>query len=105
MCQFWDSVSRDWFTELATFFATQGFVDRAFHETQDGLKLLKGSKVVDLRARPRRKRDFFAFSRSAFWMVKTRTDGEKDSSSTRIAATSSRKRHTRTRWLGASRGR
>lgn len=61
MCQVWDSVSRDWFTELATFFATQGFADRAFHEMQDGLKLLKGSKVVDLRAQAKKETRFFRF--------------------------------------------
>lgn len=61
MCQFWDSVSRDLFTKLATFFATQGFVDRAFYEMQDGLKLLKGSKVVSLRAQAKKKTRFFRF--------------------------------------------
>ena len=40
-----------------------------------GVKLKKGSKVIDLVALGKKDKRFFAFSRVAFGMVKMRTDG------------------------------
>jgi hypothetical protein len=44
---------------------------------RDGMKVSKGSKVIDLDALAKKGKRFFAFSRSAFGMVKIRTDGDR----------------------------
>jgi metallo-beta-lactamase superfamily protein len=62
-------------TELAAFFAVRGYVDTDFHQMRPGVKLKK--TVVDLRALAKNGKRFFAFSRSAFGMVKMRTDGDR----------------------------
>ncbi len=64
-------------TELAAFFTVQGFIDTDFHEMRDGVKLRKESKVVDLGVLAKKGKRFFAFSRSAFGMIKMRTDGKR----------------------------
>jgi beta-lactamase superfamily II metal-dependent hydrolase len=64
-------------TELAAFFTVRGFINTDFHEMRDGVKLRKGLKVVDLNMLAKKEKRFFAFSRSAFGMVKIRTDGER----------------------------
>jgi hypothetical protein len=63
-------------TELVAFFATEGFVGPRFHAmTTEGRQDVqrRGSRVVDV---PRRKQ-FYAFSRAAFGLVKVRTDGRR----------------------------
>lgn len=62
-------------TELAAFFAIEGFVDPRFHElTADGRAALKGKgNVVD----PAKRGRFFALSRTAFGIVMVRTDGRR----------------------------
>lgn len=64
-------------TELAAFFSVRGFIDTAFHDMRKGVKLGRGSKVVDLKALAKKEKRFFAFSRAAFGMVKIRTDGKR----------------------------
>jgi beta-lactamase superfamily II metal-dependent hydrolase len=64
-------------TELAAFFAVRGFVTTEFHAMRDGVKPRRGSKVIDLNALAKKEKQFFAFSRSAFGLVKIRTDGER----------------------------
>jgi beta-lactamase superfamily II metal-dependent hydrolase len=64
-------------TELAAFFTVEGFIDTAFHAMRDGVKVPQGLKVVDLKALAKKGKRFFAFSRSAFGMVKVRTDGDR----------------------------
>ena len=62
-------------TELAAFFAVRGFVGTAWHQMQPGFKKSQDSRVVDL-TDPKHQR-FFAFSRSAFGIVRMRTDGKR----------------------------
>jgi beta-lactamase superfamily II metal-dependent hydrolase len=62
-------------TELVAFFSVRGYVDTDFHDMRKGVKLKKGSKVIDLVALGKKDKRFFAFSRVAFGMVKMRTDG------------------------------
>jgi len=64
-------------TELAAFFSVRGFVDVAFHEMRDDATIKKGSNVVNLRALAKKEKRFCSFSRSAFGMVKIRTDGDR----------------------------
>ena len=62
-------------TELAAFFAVEGFVDPEYHELTAKGKAAAGAgeKVVDPAERGR----FFALSRRAFGIVMVRTDGER----------------------------
>ena len=64
-------------TKLAAFFSVEGFVSPEFHKMTDaGLTQLKkrgSSKIVDIEKRKR----FFAFSRTAFGIVKVRTNGKR----------------------------
>jgi hypothetical protein len=64
-------------TELVAFFQTEGFVRREFHKIDaKGELLLKGSKAqVDERLR--KLGSFFSFSRTAYGIVRVRTDGER----------------------------
>jgi hypothetical protein len=62
-------------TELAAFFAIEGFVDPRYHDLNaDGRTAIKGKeKVVE----PKKRGRFFALSRRAFGIVMVRTDGKR----------------------------
>ena len=62
-------------TEMVAFFHVEGFVGPYYHAvTSNGIKAInkRFTKIVDLRKRER----FFSFSRSAFGIVKVRTNGK-----------------------------
>lgn len=60
-------------TELVAFFQVEGWIRDEYHElTAEGKKAVNGGGVVD----PNEK-DFFAFSRAAFGLVRVRTDGKR----------------------------
>jgi hypothetical protein len=62
-------------TELAAFFAVRGFVGTQWHSMVTGLKKKDLAGVVDLARKGNE--SFFAFSRAAFGIVRTRTDGKR----------------------------
>jgi beta-lactamase superfamily II metal-dependent hydrolase len=64
-------------TELAAFFAVRGYVDTAYHQMRSEARIGRGSRIVDLDALAKKEKRFFAFSRSAFGIVKVRTDGKR----------------------------
>lgn len=61
-------------TELVAFFRTVGFVYPERHAYKDGAYVVKNGKVVDRKNVPH---SFFAFDRTAYGLVKTRTDGKR----------------------------
>jgi beta-lactamase superfamily II metal-dependent hydrolase len=62
-------------TELAAFFAVRGFVGTKWHAMQPGLAKKDMQSVVDLGDEKNGR--FFSFSRAAFGIVRTRTDGKR----------------------------
>ncbi len=64
-------------TELVAFFKAEGFMRPEFHElAEDGAALIEaGQPAVNETAKARG--EFFAFSRTAFGLVRTRTDGRR----------------------------
>jgi beta-lactamase superfamily II metal-dependent hydrolase len=61
-------------TELVAFFEMQGYVSPERHEMKDGVVVIVDGKVMEVKKIGNR---FFAFSRAAFGLVKTRTDGQR----------------------------
>jgi hypothetical protein len=62
-------------TELVAFFETRGYVDPERHVMRDGkVVMTRGGKPAEL-ARPMPR--FFAFSRTAYGLVRLRTDGRR----------------------------
>ncbi|HSK78627.1 MAG TPA: MBL fold metallo-hydrolase [Thermoanaerobaculia bacterium] len=62
-------------TELAAFFEVRGYVGTKWHAMAAGLKKKDFEGAVDLTTKKNER--FFAFSRSAFGIVRTRTDGKR----------------------------
>ena len=63
-------------TEMVAFFNVVGYVDPECHEMRDGLAVIEDG-AVKLLGESKRRPSFFAFKRTAFGLVKTRTDGER----------------------------
>ncbi|MDO8303515.1 MAG: hypothetical protein Q7T18_09760, partial [Sedimentisphaerales bacterium] len=64
-------------TELVAFFKVEDYVTREFHKLNDKgeLKLKAGKALIDEKAKQLGR--FFAFSRTAFGIVRVRTDGDR----------------------------
>ena len=62
-------------TELAAFFEMRGYVGTDWHQMREGAAVKKNEKVVDLADKKNAR--FFSFNRSAFGIVKIRTDGKR----------------------------
>lgn len=61
-------------TELVAFFEMVGYVDPEFHRLKDGICVVEDGQAVLSKSAKKR---FFAFQRSAFGIVKVRTDGQR----------------------------
>jgi len=64
-------------TELVAFFKSEGWTDPEKHKlTANGKALIENGEAVELPAKDRRE-TFYAFSRTAYGIVRVRTDGER----------------------------
>jgi len=64
-------------TELVAFFKTEGFVKREFHKVDQKGELLLKSGKAQVDEKLKKMKSFFGFSRTAYGIVRVRTDGER----------------------------